>query len=112
MNPPNDAGGLSGSEMLDLREQVSNLRRDFDLHASEERDCLHQMMFTQTENTAAILRTHQMISEQKSDTREMIQLFKDGQAVIRIGTKLGRFIRWVIGLSAVGIVAKWFTTNF
>ena len=104
-------GGLSEREMLNLRDQVERLRCDFDSHAADEAECMRNLMISQSENTKEILRTNQMLVEQKADTKELIQLFKDGQAMIRVGSKLGKFVRWVIGLGSLGIVLKWLTTH-
>jgi len=105
---------FSDPMLIRFHNEFKRLQASFDEHAEEEKECMRQMMFTQVENTAAILNTNNMIvamqkthEEQMKDTKELIQLFRDGQTVIRLGAKLGTFSKWLLSLGALCAALKW-----
>ena len=48
------------------------------------------------------------IARIESNTEGILKLFSEGEAIISIGGKLGRLIKWMAGFGLLGGIVTWF----
>ena len=97
-------------ECIDLNKiqlEQASIERKLDEHIFESKMYReqNQVMFdrlleAQNVNTKAI-------TDLTKATAGIVEVYQAGQGAIKVGSALGRFLKWASGLAVIGIAVKW-----
>jgi len=97
-------------------ERLTQLVERFEQHEREEEEYRIFLFKAQENNTAAIAEITKNVAHVIEETRAIVQLHKDLQGTIRVGSALQRFMFWLLkwGTIGVAIIAtlKWLVERF
>ena len=96
---------MHDSEKFELRQAAIEQKLDDHIIESQTYREEHQEMFLQLiESTKA---NTESIGELTKATTGVVEVYLASQGAIKVGTAVGRFVKWCTGLAVVGIGFKW-----
>jgi hypothetical protein len=85
-------------------EELDKFHTEFTEKAAEGEQLFFQLQAQAEANAAAVRRI-------EANTKGLLNLWKEGGAIIKVGATLGRFASWLSGLAVIGVMFKWLLDN-
>ena len=90
-----------------LQERLETHIAEFQLHIEEEDARWDHLIAVQESNTSAITNLTAVIAQQSESTHDMVEAWNAAHGAIKVGSALGRFVKWLSGLAVIGVAVTW-----
>jgi len=81
-------------------EKLDQFHREFKVKAEDDERMLAEIRQRSRENMDAIERI-------EKNTKGLLDLWKEGNAVVKFGVAVGKFAKWLSALAFFGVLFKW-----
>ena len=96
-------------------EELHLLQRDFDKHiirfdafVIQQNEMWEKMIQSQKETTLNINKLVTCTNKLQESTCDIVDAWNTGKGVVKAGSAIGKFFKWLGGFAAVGVIIAWF----
>ena len=100
-----------GDEMRFSDEKLNSFYQEFKQHVADFKDhveneklLIERIANGQEANTEAI-------RDLTRNTIDLVEAWNGAQSVVKVGSLLGQFVKWLTSLAVIGVAIKWLLDN-
>lgn len=102
------------TEMQQLRREHDELEQRFEDHCEAERkqwdELMQEIKLTQS-SVHDLAEATRNLRESTRDLVEIIEAWRSMNGVIKAGSAIGKFMRWLAGFAVIGAFITWWTNK-
>ncbi len=105
---------FSDAQMILLQKKVDNHIEefhhhmdDYNHHVKEEANRWDHLLEITAENNASIQLLAESSKRTADSTRDIVEVWSNAQSVMKVGSALGTFGKWLASLTVLGVAFKW-----
>ncbi len=98
---------VADTELYLLQRKLDDHIHVFEDHVERQDRRWDQLIETHHETNEHIRDLVSITTDLHASSRDVIAAWETGQSVVRAGSLLGRFVKWLTGLAAIGVIIAW-----
>lgn len=103
---------MPGDEELHLlQRRLDNHIGQFKQHVAQQDRRWDQLMQSQEDTNQSIKELVVCTTELHASTKDVVEAWNTGTSVVKFGSALGKFIKWLAGFAVLGGIINWLSQH-
>ena len=108
LNAHEEVDNMHHQKVIDLEHRLVIHELHIDIDRGHRADMIQEMQLTQ-QTMGDLAEAVRNLNSSTSDLKDIIEAWRAMTGVIKAGTMIGNFVKWLSGFAVIGALIAWFT---